>query len=101
MSGFILPWMIYNIVWQQNAQYWPDPKSSDIVFFSADLWGLHEGIQGGVEVSTLSSFNYLRWPPWTRKSSENASVMMDSTLERANPRLICLVTNYVCHILFT
>ena len=24
------------LVRQHNAQYWPDPKCSDIVFFSAD-----------------------------------------------------------------
>ena len=41
------------IVRQQNAQYWPDPKSSDI-FFSLliiYLWGPHEDSQGGVEVT--------------------------------------------------
>ena len=73
------------LVRQQNAQYWPHPKSSDIVFsmLIIYLWGLHKNIQGGVEVSLLSNFNYSRWPPWTRKRFEhveNASVMMDSTL---------------------
>ena len=65
-----------------TQQYWPDPTSSDIVFSQRiiHLWGLHEDIQGGVEMSSLSNFNYSRWPPWTQNSSENASVMMDSTL---------------------
>ena len=33
------------------------------------LWDLHEDIQGGVEVSSLSYFNYSRWSPWTQKNS--------------------------------
>ena len=28
-------------------------------------------------MSPLSNFKYSKWPPWTRKSSENASVVMD------------------------
>ena len=28
------------LVRQQNAQYWPDPKFSDIIFFSADYLSL-------------------------------------------------------------
>ena len=41
------------IVRQQIAQYWPDPKFSDIVYslLIIYLWDLHKDIQGGVEVS--------------------------------------------------
>ena len=71
-----------NIVRQQNAKYWPDPKLSDTDFslLIIYLWGLHKNVKGSVEVSPLSNFNYSRWPPWTRKSSENASDMIDKTL---------------------
>ena len=44
------------------------------------LFGLHKDIQGGVKVSPLNNFNYSRWPQWTPKSYENASVVMDPTL---------------------
>ena len=55
-----------------------DPKFSDIVFslLIIYIWGLNKDIQGAVEVSPLSNSDYSRWPPWSRKSPENASVMI-------------------------